>query len=511
MRKITFLVFGLLAGCFLLTSCGMEIQKDSAINPNTPAPPAVQPPAQQNTTASSAGNVSIDEKLDEFEKCSLKEQIASYKESVSCLKWAIGSLVGLSLAAVGFIVFKNEKAYKEAIADAKDAAKQAREEAKVASEHREKACEWEQKAREKYEGIDEQIKTRIERFNEQADDKFKEIDGKIEGLGDKITKRVIKEYEKQQEISEKRRSALRAYDEKNYELADNLFTEIVRENPADHRDFYNWGVTLSDWAEFSVPEAEKRYQGACEKYQRATELKPDYYQAFGNWGAALQKLAQLSGTEAERYYQEACAKYQRVIEIKPDDYQAFNNWGAALLKLAQLSGVGAQAERYYQDACAKCQKAVEIKPDGCQAFNNWGTTLSNWADLGGPEAERRYQEACAKYQIATKLEPNYYQAFYNWGIALLCWSRLKEGQEREKLFQKAEDVLLRAGKIKKGGGAYNLACLFALRNDPEKCKYWLKVGEEAGTLETREDAMKDDDLVSMREKDWFKAIHWKGE
>ncbi len=466
MRKTTILIFGLLAGCVFLTSCSAEIQKDSATNPNKPAPPAVQPPAQQNTTASSAGNVSIDEKLGEFEKYSLKEQIESYKESVSCLKWAIGSLVGLSLAAVGFIVFKNEKAYKEAIADAKDAAKQAREEAKVASEHREKACEWEQKAREKYEDIDAQIKIRIEGFNKQADDKFKDIDDKIKELGNKAKSQVKEEGQKQRGLSEKWSSALRADDEKNYELADKLWAEIVRENPADCGALNNWGNALADWADLGGPEAEKHYQEACAKYQKATNIKSDN-EVFYNWGSALLGWARLGGPEAEKRYQEACAKYQKAIELKPDYYQAFNNWGA---------------------------------------------TLSGWAKLGGTdEAEKRYQEACAKFQKATGIKPDLREAFNNWGIALLNWAKLKDGQEKEKLYQEAEDVLLKADEIKRGSGAYNLACLFALRKNEDKCREWLKAGEEAKTLPPREHAMKDEDLASVRDKDWFKAIRWKGE
>ena len=42
--------------------------------------------------------------------------------------------------------------------------------------------------------------------------------------------------------------------------------------------------------------------------------------------------------------------------------------------------------------------------------------------------------------------------------------------------------------------------------DEKECREWLKVGEKAGTLVTREHAMADDDLASVRGKEWFKEI-----
>jgi len=68
---------------------------------------------------------------------------------------------------------------------------------------------------------------------------------------------------------------------------------------------------------------------------------------------------------------------------------------------------------------------------------------------------------------------------------------------------------VKAEAIKDGSGSYDLACIFALRDDEPNCRKWLETGQEAGTLPTRGHAMKDEDLKNMREKDWFGEIGWK--
>ena len=109
------------------------------------------------------------------------------------------------------------------------------------------------------------------------------------------------------------------------------------------------------------------------------------------------------------------------------------------------------------------------------------------------------------------IKPDKYEALKNWGNALSSQAKTKDGAEREGLFKESEKKLLQVEVIKKGRGAYNLACLSALRGDEQGCREWLEVGHDAGTLQTREYAMRDEDFESVRDKDWFKAIRWKGE
>jgi tetratricopeptide (TPR) repeat protein len=170
-----------------------------------------------------------------------------------------------------------------------------------------------------------------------------------------------------------------------------------------------------------------------------------------------------------------------------------------------------QSREFYNQACKGFQKSIEINPDKQDALYNLGFALEKLADMAGVDAEKYYQDACTKYQRITEISPDDHDILDCLGVTLLKLAKLKDGQEKEKLYQEAEKVLLKAEAIKRGEGAYNLSCLFALRSNENKCQEWLKVGEEAKNLPDREHAMKDDDLASVRDKDWFKTIRWKDE
>jgi hypothetical protein len=78
------------------------------------------------------------------------------------------------------------------------------------------------------------------------------------------------------------------------------------------------------------------------------------------------------------------------------------------------------------------------------------------------------------------------------------------------LLTEAKDKCLEAESIKTGSAAYNLACVYSLLGDKAQCQKWLKVGEKAETLPTRNHAMSDTDLETVRNEEWFKQIHWAG-
>ena len=171
----------------------------------------------------------------------------------------------------------------------------------------------------------------------------------------------------------------------------------------------------------------KEYLEAAEEYKAATELKPEYSEAYNNWGNALFELAKTkSESEAKELYKEAFEKYKLATTYKKDFQDAYYNWGVALMELAKTKSES--------------------------------------------EAEELYKEAIEKYKLATTYKKNFQDAYYNWGNALFELAKTKSESEAKELYKEACEKYNLA--IKHGGKSYNLACLYAIRNQKaEALKY----------------------------------------
>ena len=293
--------------------------------------------------------------------------------------------------------------------------------------------------------------------------------------------------------------------EKLYHEAFEKYQWAIEYKPDFYDAYNNWGTALSGLAEIKTrSDAERLYNEAFKKYQKAIDYKSDYHQAYNNLGTALSDLAKTkSGSEAEKLYEEAIEKYQKAIEYKLDNHEAYNNWGNALMKLAETKS-GIEAEKVYKESFKKYQKAIEYKPDFYAAYNNWGTALSGLAEIKTrSDAERLYNEAFKKYQKAIDYKSDYYQAYNNWGTALSDLAKTKSGSEAEELYDKAFEIFQQA--IKYGGGSYNLACLYALRNRKEEALKYLDHALSRGKVSVKL-VEEDNDWDAFREDPDFKPL-----
>jgi tetratricopeptide (TPR) repeat protein len=425
-----------------------------------------------------------------------KKQIEAYKETKDDFRWFVGILIAIALAGVGYLGFTKRREYREILEDARKA--------------REDIRSWEKEARERLSQIDEKVEKRLK----EIEDKGQVQIDKLIKVADKRRKESQEEAARQRKASELWNEGLRAAKNEDYESAANKFKQIVEDFKLEDAVAYNnWGAALTELAKRKEgKEAEKLFAEAIAKCEKAVAIKPDYYNAYNNCGAALTELAKRKeGKEAEKLFAEAIAKCEKAVAIKPDYYNAYCNWGSALSGLAEHRE-GDEAERLLAEAFGKYEKAVAIKADFHDAYMGWGAALLELAiRKKGEKAERLLAEAIGKNEKAVVIKPDYYDAYDNWGVALLYLAGRKKGDERRTLLEKAKEKCLKAESIKRGAGAYNLACANCLLGDEGECKKWLKVGEEERTLPSREITMKDEDFESVRDKEWFKGIRWKGE
>ena len=91
----------------------------------------------------------------------------------------------------------------------------------------------------------------------------------------------------------------------------------------------------------------------------------------------------------------------------------------------------------------------------------------------GSEAEKLYEEAFEKYNLATTYKKDLHQAYNNWGVVLCQLAKTKSNSEAKELINEAIKKFQQA--VEYGGDAYNLACLYAIRNQKAEALKYLDI------------------------------------
>lgn len=262
-----------------------------------------------------------------------------------------------------------------------------------------------------------------------------------------------------------------------------------------------WALTMEahTLAVSDLASARTQWHLAGEKCQQALQIRPDMPSALNNWGLALAKEADaLAATDlatARHNWQLAREKFAGALTLKADSFEARNNWGVCLDSEADALAETdeAAAHPYWQQAYEQYRLALAIKPNLHEALNNWGVALSSQSDTLvdiDPEAAlANWAQAFEKYQQALALNPALPGTLANLARCLLKqYSHLpsQPGQSQEKLLQQARELSERAEKLAPGYGAYNLACIFDLNNEPDQSLAWYEKSRLAGRLYTRQ-------------------------
>ena len=293
--------------------------------------------------------------------------------------------------------------------------------------------------------------------------------------------------------------------EELYKEACKKYDKAITYKQDYHEAYNNWANSLSELAKTkSGSEAEELYKEAFEKYNLATTYKQDDHQVYYNWGVALIKLATIkSGNEAEELYEEAFEKYKLATTYKQDDHQVYYTWGLALVELAKTKS-GSEAKELYEEAFEKYKLATTYKQDDHNTYDAWGLALVELAKTkSGSEAKELYEEAFEKYKLATTYKQDDHNTYDAWGLALVELAKTKSGSEAKELLNEAIKKFQQA--VEHGGKSYNLACLYAIRNQKAEALKYLNFALARNEI-TVEFVEQDEDWKELRNDPDFQDL-----
>jgi len=174
--------------------------------------------------------------------------------------------------------------------------------------------------------------------------------------------------------------AVRKQNNKNYQVAKNLYEQILKINPNLVEAYNNLGLIFS---------LEGQNKKAKECYEKAIEIKPNFISAQQNLGLIFQKIGN---------YEEAKKCYQKVIEVNSDLANVQYNLGLVFQKLGN-----------YEEAKKCYQKVIKINPKIAEAHNNLGIVFSYMG---------KFNQAINCYSEAILNKGNYNQAKENLILSL---------------------------------------------------------------------------------------------
>lgn len=165
----------------------------------------------------------------------------------------------------------------------------------------------------------------------------------------------------------------------------------------------------------------------------------------------------------------------------------------------------AKAEQLYRGAYQGFASVIADHLIVSEALYHWGFALLHEAlSQEAPQAIATYEDAISKFSFCLLMAPNYLGAAIDGGVAFMELARLSPEEAKPELYHLAEDFFEKACGIQRGSAAYNLACIYALANDEERCLAALQSAKEHGSLPDEANILKDEDMLSVVETAWFK-------
>jgi len=223
-------------------------------------------------------------------------------------------------------------------------------------------------------------------------------------------------------------------------------------------------------------------------------------QILSDWGVALMKLGEMSNEQS--YIEAAAEKFElaigRRLEMPGEeaDLELLYNYGCAMDFLGDFH----EESVYYEKAVEVLAHILQIDPDYHHARYNLALALYHLGELKSDVES--FQKAIDLFHELVHNDPEDEAAWNEYGLALLNLAVLTDdpaqAQQAQQLFEQAENKFLQAIALGNVFAYYNLACYYALTDNPSASIHYIERAEQCEALPSAEDVMQDEWLENLR-------------
>lgn len=264
----------------------------------------------------------------------------------------------------------------------------------------------------------------------------------------------------------------------------------------------NSGKFLNDMAVAFYDQ--KRYDSARLYLRRAIAMEPGNPQYFNNLGLVMQRLKQ---------YDSARIYIQRAVRLDPDNHLYWQNMASAfgqvrqfdsasfyfrkqLFRRAEISAPTYQVVgnffmdmKLYDSAIAWYRKSIALDPQYKTAYSQAGLAFMQ---LEKPDS------AIVYFRQAVRLDPKSSTASLNLGIVYHS-----KGQYDSAIVHMLKAISL--DSVVRAGTYYQLACSYALNNQPQQAISYLRQAFDKG-YKNYDNLLDDPDLLNLKPHKEFEAL-----
>lgn len=286
------------------------------------------------------------------------------------------------------------------------------------------------------------------------------------------------------------------------EKAIDFYKKSLNYNSVNDITLFNLGTTISQLAviQDNSSTAEELIIQAFGYFKQALDSNPHRLIAVKAWGEALNIFADLKNGDEDEL-DEAASIFLATNADNKGSHPYLYQLAIDLARKAQRSS-HRKANRLYTTALQIMESAAEFYSEDSAFYLSYGKILGDYAEI--IDSTELFKECMEKLEKCSRLNPGQINLHNNTGVYLVYWGRLKSGNEKIRLYEKAFKEFEKEIKLfpKNVNPYQNWASFLSelARESPQ---------EKAGELELYEKAFKlYEQAVRIDEYDSLLYVNW---